>query len=449
MSKRRTCKTCDKKKPLDAFEPAGKHRRRECRECRWGRLNEAGRAARRSVDVALPRPVAAYGPLRPWGTATQRAAIDAVVEAAGDVLRAADALGTTPGRVVQRLREVEARAARAGALPGEDLTEHVPEGRYLGKQTVHLDADGKVRNRWIRVQPDDLRAQALLDAVSAQCEPIAGLEPPTAAPEVADEDLLAVIPIGDAHIGMLAWAAETGGDWDLEIAERVITGAVFELLSQIPRVGKIAVVDLGDWFHVDNQKNETPASGHRLDVDSRLPKLYETGLRIDRRITSAALDAAPEVYHRACGGNHDPTLAITKRACMAALYEREPRLHVDTSPKAITALQHGECLLAWTHGHGKKFDSRGIVETFPAAFPREWGTTKFRQVYTGHRHRDHRVEYAGFVWSSERVLAPADAYAHHSGYMSGRSIRAEIWHKRRGRVGEYVVPFEQLQEVSG
>jgi hypothetical protein len=42
------------------------------------------------------------------------------------------------------------------------------------------------------------------------------------ASELLNEHLLNCYVITDYHLGMLSWKAETGADWDIEIAEQMI-----------------------------------------------------------------------------------------------------------------------------------------------------------------------------------------------------------------------------------
>ena len=90
---------------------------------------------------------------------------------------------------------------------------------------------------------------------------------------------MTVYPIGDAHIGLLAHAPETGADSDLTIIEHNLTSAMSMLVSQANPTQTAYIADLGDWYHSDNNENRTAASGNALDVDGRYHKVVEVGLR--------------------------------------------------------------------------------------------------------------------------------------------------------------------------
>src|SRR3546814_18785286 len=86
--------------------------------------------------------------------------------------------------------------------------------------------------------------------------------PPIPAPEFHDERLLTVLPLGDPHFGMRAWAAETGENFDLATAERLTFAAVDRISARTPsshtalllnrseerRVGKECVSTCRSWW---------------------------------------------------------------------------------------------------------------------------------------------------------------------------------------------------------
>ena len=88
--------------------------------------------------------------------------------------------------------------------------------------------------------------------------------PEIPAPEILNADLLTVYPMGDPHLGMYAWAAETGTDFDLEIAERNLTAATVRLVMASPPSEEALIVNVGDFFHGDTSANRTLRSGHGL-----------------------------------------------------------------------------------------------------------------------------------------------------------------------------------------
>ncbi|MCQ8140289.1 hypothetical protein, partial [Vibrio parahaemolyticus] len=89
-----------------------------------------------------------------------------------------------------------------------------------------------------------------------------------------------VYPIADPHIGMLAWKPQTGADNDLKIMSGRLLTTATRLVSEAPRARQGLIVNLGDWYHANDQRNVTPRSQHQLDVDGRWFKVLRAGVQL-------------------------------------------------------------------------------------------------------------------------------------------------------------------------
>lgn len=80
----------------------------------------------------------------------------------------------------------------------------------------------------------------------------------------------------DVHFGKLAWAPETGQNYDLKIAEAVYRNAIDDLLDYAAGFAvERVVLPIGqDFAHIDSEKNTT-TSGTPVDTDGRYPKIVE------------------------------------------------------------------------------------------------------------------------------------------------------------------------------
>lgn len=409
-----------------------------CRACESHERGERARAAR-----AEPTPESVQG-LDPWATSIEREVIAALCTH-GSVASAAEALGMTVRLLRGHLQEVERRAAAQGYSPNNDMTKTVPEGFRIKGVSTYYDKNGNVRGQWVKSKSDEqAREEKLLDALASILEPLKGAVDPAPAPTHRNDELLAVYPMGDPHIGMHAWAKETGGhDFDLAIAERNLCAAVDHLVALAPPAKHALLIDLGDFFHADNLQGVTARSGHRLDVDTRLPKVHRVGIRILRYLIDKLLTKHELVTVICEVGNHDDMTSQMLALALEALYEREPRVTVDTSPAVYHYYRFGACLIGTTHGLVKKEKLGGIMATDRA---REWGETLYRMWYTGHVHHDSVIELPGCKVESFRTLAPPDAYATAAGYRSGQDMKLDVWHARHGLVNRHVVGIRQVFE---
>jgi hypothetical protein len=413
----RVCSKCGVAKPLDddhfAAYAAGKWSgfRGACRVC----FNAAD-AARRRRSRAAPQP-----------------AIPDDFDVRG-VSTNVDANGVTKEQWIDARPLGESYETIQPAMPARHLLKGV---------STLVDERGNVRAQWIKTRLDEEeRLAALADAVQEIARPFAGAAIPLASPICTRDDLLAVYPMGDPHLGMLSWGRETGADFDLPIAERQLVGAVDHLVDLMPPAHRALIINLGDFFHTDSQANETARSHHQLDVDSRWAKILAVGIRTMKRTIERALTKHDEVTVICEIGNHDDHSAVMLALCLEQYYAREPRVRIDTSPAKFHWYRFDKNLIGTTHGLVKM---TALAEIMAADRPEDWGETEHRYWYTGHVHHDRAIESRGGVLiESVRTLAARDSYAAGSGFRSGQDMKADVIHRIYGRVSRHVVGIGQL-----
>ncbi len=323
-----------------------------------------------------------------------------------------------------------------------------PQDGYHVKGTSTLvSPDGEVKAQWVKVNRDaQERFQALEQAIAGLIEPVRGYAAPVKAPKRADSDLMCVLPLGDPHVGLLSWAAETGEDYDLRIAESVLCGAVDQAVELAPAAGRCLLINLGDYFHADNQENRTMRSGHQLDVDSRWAKILEVGIRIQRHMVERCLEKFETVDVDNVRGNHDDHSSVMLAHVMRAYFERDPRVNVCMSPALHHFFEFGKCLIGTHHGHATKFQALPLV--MASLNPEAWGRTTHRRVYCGHIHSDSVKEIGACTVETVNTLAARDAYAAGAGYISGRDLKLDVWHRGDGMVNRHIIGIEQIRRAA-
>lgn len=361
-------------------------------------------------------------------------------------IKPGDCTGGTAVQFARKFgRDVDAERAvsRAGWSPEHDMTHPVPTGFHVKGVSTYYGDDGKPKGQWVKSQVDREHELALLlDACKTLAEPFRAASPKVAPPKKNNADLLTVYPMGDPHIGMYSWAAETGVDFDLEIAEANLVAAVDHLVALAPPSEQAIVINLGDFYHSDNSANRTARSGNALDVDTRWAKVIRVGVRTMRRCIDRALakHAVVRVINEI--GNHDDHAALMLSLCLEQFYENNPRVEIDTSPARFHWHRFGACLLGVTHGDGVKADKLPGVMAHDRA--KDWGETRHRYFYTGHVHHDSLREYPGCTVETFRTLASRDAWHHGAGYRSGRDMKCDVLHREHGRINRHIVGVEQL-----
>ena len=364
------------------------------------------------------------------------------VEKYGSNNKAAKALGLQRRTVDHALQALRAKAARQGYSPAHDMTKTVPEGFTVKGVSTYYDQEGKPRGQWVKSRADDqARERAIRDAFEAMAQDLPRVKPVAPAATFA-ADLATLYTLTDSHVGMLAWHKETGADWDLSIAERVLSGCFEQMVNASPpsRVG--FVNQLGDFLHSDGLLPVTPTSGHVLDQDGRFSKLVSTAVRILRRVIDLALKRHEKVVVLMAEGNHDMASSVWLRVMFRALYENEPRVEVIDSELPYYAYQHGQTMLAFHHGHLHKNDQLPLL--FAAQFPKVWGATTKRYAHTGHRHHGEEKEHSGMTVIQHPTLAARDAYAARGGWIAERQVSAITYHAEWGQVGRVTITPEML-----
>jgi hypothetical protein len=379
-----------------------------------------------------------------YATRSQVKWLDAITEH-GSGVAAALALGYKEDAPRKALNAVKKAAALAGYAPGaSNITSVSPAGFTVKRLSARFNSNGEPVGGWLISEPSKERQlEALKQAVDDVVADMRGLSQPTPPPEFADTDLLTVIPLGDPHFGMLAWAKESGEDFDLEIAERLTVNAVDRLCAMTPATETALLLNLGDFFHADNGSNRTPRGGNELDVDGRFQKIASIGFRAMIRCVDRLLQKHAKVIVRNNRGNHDPHQAAMLTIAMEAYYHENPRVTVDASPSGFFYYRFGRTLIGSTHGDGAKLADLPII--MASDRKDDWAASDFRVWHCGHFHHDQVKEHVGCTVETHRTLAATDAWHNYQGYRSGRDMKAVIYHREFGEMSRVRCGVERLE----
>jgi hypothetical protein len=331
--------------------------------------------------------------------------------------------------------------------PSLNQPENLPDGVKLrGTSTLTDTRTGETVLQWVKTTADEAaREAALLALVKAMGEKLPKVSPRIASGKYVD-DLLTVYPIGDPHVGMCSWPAETGDDWNLKIAEQMHCDAMHELVRTAPRSKQAVVVNLGDLYHRDGVNAETPRSKHPLDVDGRFMKMFQVGVKVMRRCIESALAKHERVHVISAAGNHDESSAQALAVLLAEVYENEPRVTVDLSPSVFYYYRWGRILLGVHHGHTcKPAALPGVMATDRA---QDWGECKFRHWLVGHVHHQSVTEYPGVTVETFGTLAAKDAYATNGGWRSNRHMQSIVYHRGGWLVARAQVAADMFAEAA-
>jgi len=368
-------------------------------------------------------------------TELQRETIEAVIKH-GSNQKAARALGKSRRTVDRTVKRVE-RIANVFHSEGFNIK---------GKSTLY-DKDGNVKIEWVKTERDNEEAELLLETIEDQFSVYKGTAKLVKPPKTTNKKLLNLVPLGDPHLGMLAWGDETGSDnFNSKIAERDILDAIKHLVSVAPPAETTVLLNLGDFFHSDNGRNTT-TKGTPVDVDGRYGKILAIGVKLMIQCVELALQKSKYVVVKNLIGNHDDHTSRALAIALDCFFASNKRVTIDTSNNKFWYYRFGDCLFGATHGDTCKLaDLPQIMATDRAA---DWGETDkgHRYWHTGHVHHDSVKDLRGVQVATYKTLAPRDAWHAGQGYRSQRDMKLITYHKDYGEDSRQVMSLAKLRKL--
>lgn len=337
-------------------------------------------------------------------------------------------LGISPATVSQALRGAKCKR-EAETSPGIEAA----------LEATNLDGL-EARHGWAKVDGHsvfwkrDIVTEQERDALAEIAAAFENLEP--APPielirEARAADVLNVIPIPDAHVGMHSWGKETGEDYDLKIARDRVLGGVSGLLNSMPAAETALVLNLGDFNHAESDEARTPASKHALDIDGRHYKTVDASIEILARAIEWSAQMHNRVIYRGLPGNHDPYTAMAVTLALKQRYRENPRVEIQTDPSAHFFMEWGNVLIAAHHGDGVT-PERLVLRMADLCPAWRGGPGQFRHLYTGHLHHFKAKDMGGVLWEQLRAVCAKDAYAAKHAYSARASMVGISFDKKTG-----------------
>lgn len=259
--------------------------------------------------------------------------------------------------------------------------------------------------------------------------------------EKALRDLLYEPCVFDLHVGKMAWAEETGENYNsAEAVKRYVTANEVLLgrvdISRIERI----VVPLGnDMAHIDN-RHGTTINGTQQDTDSRYFKMIRTIKNMCISTIDRFLDIAP-VDIVIISGNHDFSTMFNIGEILDAYFHHNKYVNVINTASSRKFYQYGQNSFMFTHGDEEKIAD--LPQIFAASNPTLWADTRFRQIQIGHFHKKKTMSHLtidSFPGVEVKILSSlsgTDAWHYRKGYISPKKAEALMFHAQEGQVGEF------------
>lgn len=350
---------------------------------------------------------------------------------------------TEPVMPGYEIKRTSAEYDANGAVKKEWVTQHkesgllfeMPAGQVLKGVSAYVDQDGRIRQQWIKTRTDST-TPLLIEALKAEFAAYRGRAKLVPSPRRVERDLLAVYPIADPHIGMLSWRPQTGADYDLKIATERMLDCGSAIVAKADRAREALIVNLGDWYHANDQRNVTPRSNHQLDVDGRWFKVQRAGVRVFRQLIDMALAKHERVEVVNIPGNHDPEAGAALALALDGFYERNPRVKI-AFPADIYYRRFGRTLIG--AAHGDKLPPARMAMAMAVDAREAWGATDYHWFMFGHIHKDKLDTIGDVRVEAFSTIANKDNHAAGGGWRSAQSLQVIMLHKRGGEDSRFRV----------
>jgi hypothetical protein len=349
--------------------------------------------------------------------------------------------GITERNVFRTIARVKARAAARGYAPDSDWIHTVPKGQQVaGVSSLYRDGQDQPVLQWVKSKTDQEAAyELILDSLENAHENYKPFKPSKSKGK-KKENLASLLTITDFHLGMYAYEAETGDNWDSEIAERVFLDSIAAMIEAAPPSKVGILCQLGDFLHWDGILSaSTPMSGHALDADTRYSKLVELCMYVMTEAVRMMLEKFEQVVVISAEGNHDISGSIWLRKHIKHIYSKDKRVEVIDNDYPYYAYLHGEIMLGFHHGHKMKLASLHKLFASEPRFRSMWGKSVAAYIHTGHYHHERVIEDGGAIAEQHPTLSGRDAYAARGGYVSLRGAKLITYDKHDGEISRITI----------
>jgi len=206
-------------------------------------------------------------------------------------------------------------------------------------------------------------------------------------------------------------------------------------------------INVGDFMHANDTKNQTPESGAILDMSARQNQVMRAAGTLIRYSIDKMLTKFKKVIVVNARGNHDKDAAFALNMYIEGVYENEPRVEVRGNDAKFTFIEFGKCLIGINHGDRINASRLAGVMTRLAA--PAWGRTNFWRWWVGHIHHKTKQEHdSGVTIESFHTLAPVDNWHSASGYGAEQRITMITLHKEYGQVNEISPSLAMLRAIN-
>jgi len=260
----------------------------------------------------------------------------------------------------------------------------------------------------------------------------------------------------DIHYGKKAWIVETGENYDCEIASNRSLYSISYHLSKLEgKTPELILLPIGnDFLHIDTPEGTT-TKGTQQDSDDRLTMLFRNGTHLLIKMIEMCASVAP-VEVIVVPGNHDWLSTINIAMALELVFQNNPRVKIDDSPKSRKYKKYGANLIGFMHGD--KDDPPIAKLPFIMADEESvaFSQTKFHEWHIGHMHKKKQIDtlsadsFGSVIVETIPSITGTDKWHYQKGFVKTlkRSV-AQTWDYEGGKtdVNYCIVDMEKDSSV--
>lgn len=258
-----------------------------------------------------------------------------------------------------------------------------------------------------------------------------------------NKNKLLEIPAIELHLGKMAWGGDTGQDYDKNIA----TGRFYHILEKICNIQEIekcgtALVTIGNDFFNSDTVNATTTKGTPQTNDLRWKKMFLLGLKLYTEFLETLRIKFNKIDVRLCSGNHDKMSSFYLYLALQQYFRSDEKLQFSDNYKDYQCYQFGKCAIFFGHGDS---NLKRIIQSIPAEFYKEWGSSIFRELHLGHLHKEVVVDdQSGMI--TRRIGSPTgtDQYHYEERFVGAtQKHQVFVWDANTGLKSIEYINFEK------
>ena len=261
-----------------------------------------------------------------------------------------------------------------------------------------------------------------------------------------NKNKLLEIPAIELHLGKMAWGGDTGQDYDKNIA----TNRFYHILEEVVNIQDVercetALITIGNDFFNSDTVNATTTKGTPQTNDLRWKKMFLLGLKLYIEFLETLRDKFNKIDVRLCSGNHDKMSSFYLYLALQQYFRSDDKIIFSENYKDYQCYQFGKCAIFFGHGDS---NLKRIIQSIPAEFYKEWGSSIFRELHLGHLHKEVVVDdESGMI--TRRIGSPTgtDQWHYEERFIgSTQKHQVFVWDANNGLKSIEYINFENSKK---